>query len=220
MSLYPKAEYKTSTLFENTTLYDIMDNILNHAKTNIPMTGLVWEIDEELQDYTIDYAWFPRQSYFATIKQIVEACMGQAYMSKEDVLIIEGPSALSDDFIPILKAFITVPEAGGMILRGYTNNIEWITTEIGSVGLVNIELWKAGTKIADIATGQPNNGLYEWAVPESYDIALNYQIKITADVLTAIYYDISDEFTIGTAFKQEDGNVLTQEDGKILGGTI
>ena len=95
MELLRKAEYKTSTLFENTTLYDIMEDILNHARTNIPMSSLQWQIDIELQNYTIAYAWFPRQSYFATIKQIVEACMGEAYMSKDDVLIIEGPTALT-----------------------------------------------------------------------------------------------------------------------------
>ncbi len=92
-----KAEYKTSTLFEDTTLYDIVVNILNHARTNIPMSDLTWRVDTELQNYTIAYAWFPIQSYFTTIKQIVEACMGQAYMSKTDVLIIEGPSALSSE---------------------------------------------------------------------------------------------------------------------------
>lgn len=90
-----KAEYKTSTLFENATLYDIAISVLNHAKANIPMPDLTWSIDTELQDYTIAYAWFPKQDYFKTIKQIVEACMGQAYMSKEDVLIIEGPGALT-----------------------------------------------------------------------------------------------------------------------------
>lgn len=95
MELLRKAEYDALSLFENATLYDIMESVLNYARTNIPMISLQWRIDEELRDYTIPYAWFPKQDYFKTIKQIVEACMGQAYMSKDDVLIIEGPSALT-----------------------------------------------------------------------------------------------------------------------------
>jgi len=95
MELLRKAEYTRSPLFESSNLYDIAQSVLEHAKANIPMASLTWQIDTELQNYTMDYAWFPKQTYFKTIKQIAEACMGQAYMSKNDVLIIEGPGALS-----------------------------------------------------------------------------------------------------------------------------
>lgn len=94
MELLRKAEHNNENLYEDKTLYFIMDSVLQHAKDNIPMDDLTWDIDNELQDYTIPYAWFPKESYFKSIKSIVEACMGQAYMSKEDVLIVEGPSKL------------------------------------------------------------------------------------------------------------------------------
>lgn len=87
------AEFKGSTLYTDENLYTIMESILTHARNNIPMLDLVWDIDTELSNYEIPYAWFPKKSYFNTIKTIVEACMGQAYMSRDDVLIIEGPTA-------------------------------------------------------------------------------------------------------------------------------
>jgi hypothetical protein len=91
MELLRKATYETGELFEFKTLYEIADSILEHAKTNIPMQDLTWSIDTALQNYTIPKAWFARKSYMAVIREIVEACTGQAYMSKDDVLIIEGP---------------------------------------------------------------------------------------------------------------------------------
>lgn len=89
------SEYKGSTLFKDTNLYDLMISVLTDAKDNIPMPDLTWVIDTELQSYEIPYAWFPKKSYFKTIKDIVTACMGQAYMNRDDVLVIEGPSALT-----------------------------------------------------------------------------------------------------------------------------
>jgi hypothetical protein len=91
MELLRKATYEAGELFEFKTLYEIADSILEHAKTNIPMQDLTWSIDTALQNYTIPKAWFVRKSYMAVIREIVEACTGQAYMSKDDVLIIEGP---------------------------------------------------------------------------------------------------------------------------------
>lgn len=95
MELLRLAEFKGSTLYQDTTLYDLMIAVLTDAKTSIPMPDLTWFVDTELQSYSIPYAWFPKQSYFKTIKDIVAACMGQAYMNREDVLTIEGPSALT-----------------------------------------------------------------------------------------------------------------------------
>ena len=92
MELLRNAEYSKSLIYESINLYDLMEIVLNSAKTDIPMSDLVWDIDDELEEYTVPVAYFPRQDYFKCIKQIVEACMGQAYMSREDVLIVTGPS--------------------------------------------------------------------------------------------------------------------------------
>jgi hypothetical protein len=95
MELLRKAEYDGSTVQTDVTLYDLIDGVLEYAKEHIPMPELNWSIDEELMDYTIPVAFFPKQSYFETIRQVVEACRGQAYMSRDDVLIITGFGAIA-----------------------------------------------------------------------------------------------------------------------------
>jgi hypothetical protein len=92
MELLRKAEYYKSVVVENGTLYDVMETLLTSAKYDIPMHDLIWNIDAELEDFIIPYIYFPRQSYFKCIKQIVEACRGQAYMSRNDILMVTGPS--------------------------------------------------------------------------------------------------------------------------------
>ena len=91
MELLRAAICSTLPVYESVTLYDLAENLLNNAKTAIPMPDLTWEIDVALQLITVPYGYFPRQDYFACIKQLVTACMGQAYMSRGDVLIITGP---------------------------------------------------------------------------------------------------------------------------------
>lgn len=87
MELLRKADFEVSELQENITLYDLAEIVLNDAKTKI--TDLQWVIDTELQNYIIPYAWFKKQSYFKCIKTIVGACMGRAYMNRDDVLHLE-----------------------------------------------------------------------------------------------------------------------------------
>jgi len=87
MELLRKADYEVSELQEDITLYDLAELVLNDAKTKI--TDLQWNIDIDLQNFIIPYAWFPKQSYFKCIKSIVGACMGRAYMNRNDVLQIE-----------------------------------------------------------------------------------------------------------------------------------
>jgi hypothetical protein len=92
MELLRNAEYTTSGIYTGPTLEYLMEAVLTAAKVNIPMPDLTWVIDPEFGDFRIPYAYFPSQNYFKCIKEICEACMGQAYMSRNDVLIITGPS--------------------------------------------------------------------------------------------------------------------------------
>jgi len=93
MELLRAAICSTLPVYEDVTLYDLAEYLLNNAKIAIPMHDLTWEIDTALQAITVPYGYFPRQDYFACIKQLVTACMGQAYMSRDDVLIITGPGS-------------------------------------------------------------------------------------------------------------------------------
>jgi hypothetical protein len=93
MELLRKATFAGGTVYQDTTLYALAQAVLDDAIANIPMTDLTYQIDTELQYYAIPWAYFERKSYMQAIRDIVEACMGQAFMSREDVLIIEGPNA-------------------------------------------------------------------------------------------------------------------------------
>jgi len=87
MELLRKADYEISPLSENITLYDLAELVLNDAKTKI--ADLEWNISTDLQNFTLPYGWFKKQSYFECIKQIAGACMGRAYMDRDDVLQID-----------------------------------------------------------------------------------------------------------------------------------
>jgi hypothetical protein len=90
MEILRQGTFSCSQVYENITLYDLAEIVLNDAKTNIPMADLVWSIDEELENYTVATAWFEKKNYMEAIRDIAEACLGQAYMNKVDVLIIES----------------------------------------------------------------------------------------------------------------------------------
>ena len=93
MELLRNAICSTLPVYASISLYDLAENLLNAAKEDIPMADLTWEIDDELENFIVPFGYFPRQSYFKCIKDLVTACMGIAYMSRDDVLIINGPSS-------------------------------------------------------------------------------------------------------------------------------
>lgn len=80
---YDDNEFSTSTSF-----YTFMRNILLSAREKIPQ--LTYEVNAGLVLLDIPNAFMDRVSYFDAIKKVVAACGGQAYMSKEDELIVES----------------------------------------------------------------------------------------------------------------------------------
>jgi hypothetical protein len=92
LSLLNKAIFRESLIYTNMKLSDLAETILLDAKYNIPMPALTWDVDDELDDYEVPLAYFPVQSYFTCLRDIVEACGGQCYMSRDDILTITGPS--------------------------------------------------------------------------------------------------------------------------------
>lgn len=92
LELLRKVDFKKSVIDENISLYRLAEIMLALAKVDIPMYDLVSYIDPELDDYTVSYAYFKRQSYFQCLKEIATACQGQVYMSRGDVVTITGPS--------------------------------------------------------------------------------------------------------------------------------
>ena len=79
-----------SAAMANLNLKQAAEFILTHAKENIPLHDLVWDISDDLENFTVPLLWFGKGSYFDAIKAVAEACMGYAWMSKNDVLCMRS----------------------------------------------------------------------------------------------------------------------------------
>jgi hypothetical protein len=92
LGLLKQSIFECDTLFVGENLKTIAEYVLQYAKDNIPMLDLAWEISDDLEDFVIPLAWFNKKDYAATLRDITEACLGQCYMRKDDVLVITGYS--------------------------------------------------------------------------------------------------------------------------------
>lgn len=90
MELLRKMNYSTSVLSTDISLYDLTVILLNSAKAAMP--DLEYNIDHVLESFIIPRAWFPRQDYMKCLKQICQACLGQAYFDRSGVLQVIVPS--------------------------------------------------------------------------------------------------------------------------------
>lgn len=88
MELLRKSDFEVSELYENITLYELMETVLDDARLKMP--DLTYNIDASLADITLQYAWFDKVSYFEAIREICEACQGYAYCDRYGVLQIAG----------------------------------------------------------------------------------------------------------------------------------
>lgn len=95
MDLLRRNDFLCDQLFENISLKDLAEYVLSHARVNIPLSDLQWTIDADYDNFIIPYAWFNKTNYMAALRDIAEAGLGQVYMSKDDVVIVEGYSANS-----------------------------------------------------------------------------------------------------------------------------
>lgn len=82
--------FRADEILENVTLRDVAEYVLNHAKINIPLNDLQWDVDEDLARFTVNYAWLGEVTYFEAIKKISSACMGRAYCDRYGKIIIES----------------------------------------------------------------------------------------------------------------------------------
>ena len=90
LDLLKNVDFRLDDVLENYTLKELAEVVLNHAKEHVPLADLTWSIDSELNNFTIPYAWFGKINYMEALSMIAEACLGQCYMDKDDVLIIES----------------------------------------------------------------------------------------------------------------------------------
>jgi len=108
----------------------------------------------------------------------------------------EGNSDIADESDSTFSLFeeqiqITSPVStdtwGTSIIETDTYTISWTDSGVTNV---DIELWKSGVKVSDIATNEPNTNSYQWTMPDEQLTGNNCQIRIN---------DSSDENVFGTS---------------------
>lgn len=77
----------------NANLYDQAVAVLEDAKVilGIPESTFYW-IDEDLQDIVIEWFWLEPTSHREALRKIVERALGQCYVSRKNIIRIEGVS--------------------------------------------------------------------------------------------------------------------------------
>lgn len=85
--------YSSSYVLENANLYDLAVNIL----TDAGLANSEYWIDPDLENYVVPYAWFDQKSHREALRILAEACGGQCYMSRDNILRIEGPAFLQTE---------------------------------------------------------------------------------------------------------------------------
>lgn len=75
-------------VYQNISLYQLAVNVLSS-------TGYQYWIDTELQNYIIPYAYFDSLTCRECLRLIAEASLSQVYVSRDDVIRVEGPSFLA-----------------------------------------------------------------------------------------------------------------------------
>jgi hypothetical protein len=93
MELLRKSIFSTSEVYEDMTLYDLMEIVLEDALVQMP--DLEYSIDVALDDIDVPFAWLDRQSHMSAIKKVVQAAMGRAYCDRDGKLIVLGNDDIS-----------------------------------------------------------------------------------------------------------------------------
>ena len=92
LQLLSDTEYNCPVYYD-TNLYDQAVNVLEDAGKilGIPDPSFYW-VDEELKHIKIDWFWLEPMSHREALRKIVERALGQGYVSRKNVIRVEGPS--------------------------------------------------------------------------------------------------------------------------------
>lgn len=92
LQLLSDTEYLCPVTY-NTNLYDQAVAVLEDARIilNLPDDDFYW-IDDELKNITVEWFWLEPMSHREALRKIVERAIGQCYVSRDNVVRIEGVS--------------------------------------------------------------------------------------------------------------------------------
>lgn len=109
MEILRRSTYQGEYILINKSIGYLINYLLEKARDNIPLPDLTWEFSpteaegNTLFNYNVPISWFEKDNFMALLRQLVEVGLGQAYMSKNDVLIIEDWNAYTGIEIPNLS---------------------------------------------------------------------------------------------------------------------
>ena len=101
LELLRKSTYSTSEVQLVKTLYDIAVDIF----TDAGLSDTEYWIDAELQDFVVPYSFFTNQSHREAIRKVAEACLGQVYCNRENVIRVEGSSFMQNKIVGIMGIY-------------------------------------------------------------------------------------------------------------------
>ncbi|OCL26315.1 hypothetical protein U472_09915 [Orenia metallireducens] len=91
LELLRKTTFSTSQVYQNITLYKLALIVFDDADIE---ADEYW-IDTELQEFVIPWGYFQPVSHREALRQIAEACGGQVYCDRKNVIRVEGPSFIN-----------------------------------------------------------------------------------------------------------------------------
>lgn len=86
LELLRKTTYSTSEVQINTTLYDLVIDVLIDAGLEVAE----YFVDTNLQQFIVPYAYFEPQSHREALRKIAEASLGQVFCDRNGIVRVEG----------------------------------------------------------------------------------------------------------------------------------
>lgn len=156
------------------------DVALTNIAAGAPNTGsFLWTIPADYE---------PAADYRISI-----SAMGGVYYDFSGYLTITAP--------PVLE--VTNPVGGETWAAGGTYTITWDSSNV--TGTVQVQPYKGGVALENIAAGAPNTGSLQWTIPTAYQSGSDYQISISA--MGGTCYDFSGNFSITGPSGVADGSI-------------
>lgn len=91
LELLRKTNYNTAQVQTDKNLYQLAIDVL----TNAGLIAAEYWVDTELQNSIVPYSYFASMPHREALRLIAEAALGQVYMSRDNILRIEGASFLA-----------------------------------------------------------------------------------------------------------------------------
>lgn len=88
ISLMKDLIFEDSDIYKNYTLYQLAKVVLEKFLVKAPVT--TYTIDTSLQEISVPIAWFDRETFYTSLKRIVEAATTTMYCNREGQIIIQS----------------------------------------------------------------------------------------------------------------------------------